>query len=114
MTTRQQKKYYQNKLPKIIASLRRGYKPQKIILFGSMLNPQNQSNDIDLFMIKNTSVARLGKRATEASSYLPFKDIPVDFLIFTPSEIKEQTYRGNVFLTEILQKGKTLYEEKIQ
>lgn len=105
--------YNQKKLPTIVESLKKGYKPEKIILFGSMLNPHDSSDDIDLFIVKNTQQTRRGKRASEAWSCLPFKDVPVDFLIYTPSEIKREIKRGNVFIAEILQKGKTLYEEKV-
>ncbi len=100
---------YINKLPEIVEALKKGYKPEKIILFGSMLEAGKQSHDIDLFLIKNTSVERLGKRATEAWNSLPAKDIPVDFLIYTPLEVKDEIKRGNVFISEILQKGKVLY-----
>ncbi|MCL4382237.1 MAG: nucleotidyltransferase domain-containing protein [Patescibacteria group bacterium] len=103
------KEDYLKKLPQIVAALKKGYKPEKIILFGSMIDSKTQSNDIDLFLIKKTLVSRLGKRATEAWSCLPAQNIPVDFLIYTPSEVEYEINRGNVFISEILQKGKVLY-----
>ena len=113
MSLSQIKSHYHKKLPKIVESLKKGYKPQRIILFGSMLRPHAKSNDIDLFIIKETDEERRGKRAIKAWSTLPFKDVPVDFLIYTPSEVKRELDRENVFIAEILQKGKVLYEEKI-
>lgn len=109
MTLQQRKKNYQLKLPKIVAALKRGYKPEKIILFGSMLSKKQVSNDIDLFLIKKTDTYRLGKRAREARKFVPFSDVPIDFLVYTPEEIKNELARNNVFIGEILQKGKTLF-----
>ena len=102
------KKRYQNELKKIIKALK-PYKPEKIILFGSMLNPNQQSNDIDLLIVKETKVSRLGDRANEARKYLPDRGIPVDFLVFTPQEIKHELERENVFIAEVFKKGQLLY-----
>lgn len=113
MTYKSVKHYYQKKLLQIVQALKKGYKPEKIILFGSMLDSRVPSSDIDLFIVKNTKKVRRGKRATEAWSYLPFKDVPVDFLVYTPLEIEQEIKRGNVFIAEILQKGRILYEEKV-
>lgn len=106
------KKLYQKNLLPIVESLKK-YKPEKIILFGSMLYSDSPSNDIDLFLIRRTRVARLGDRAREARKFLPDQRIPVDFIVYTPEEIKHEIKRGNVFITEILEKGKILYEEKV-
>jgi len=101
------------KILKEIVERLRAYKPEKIILFGSMLSKKREGNDIDLFLIKKTRLARLGKRANEARKFLPDQSLPVDFLIHTPLEVKREIKRGNVFIAEILEKGKLLYEEKI-
>jgi len=106
------KKSYQKEIPKIVEALK-AYKPGKIILFGSMLYPNRLSYDIDLFLIKKTKFLRLGERAREARGFLPDQRVPVDFLIYSPEEIKQEIARGNVFIAEILEKGRLLYEEKI-
>ena len=107
MTRTQQKKYYQAKLAKIVEYLKNGYKPEKIILFGSMLDPKKQSNDIDLFLIKNTNLKRLGDRAQEAEEYIPFNDIPIDLIVYTPKEVSQ--FRNESVLLHEVFKGKTLY-----
>jgi predicted nucleotidyltransferase len=58
-----QKQDFQRQLPKIIEALKKDYRPQKIILFGSVLDQNQESHDIDLLLIKNTPPARLGWRA---------------------------------------------------
>lgn len=107
------KSFYQKELPKIVRSLVKGYRPEKIILFGSLLTSK-YPNDIDLFIVKKTHLARLGDRANEAREYLPDPTIPVDFLVYPPEQIEHELNRGNVFVAEILEKGKILYEEKNQ
>ena len=109
---RKVKKYYQKEIPKIVEALK-AYKPEKIFLFGSMLDSRKQSNDIDLLLIKKTGFSRLGEKAREARTYLPDQRIPVDFFIYSTEELKHEIARGNVFIAEILEKGRLLYEEKI-
>lgn len=103
------RKKYQQELKKITQKIIEGYKPQKIILFGSMLDLKRESNDIDLFIIKDTKLSRLGDRANEVRDYLPDQKIPVDFLVFTPKEIEHELERENVFIAEILEKGRLIY-----
>ncbi|MBM3209471.1 nucleotidyltransferase domain-containing protein [Candidatus Shapirobacteria bacterium] len=106
------KKSYQKEIPKIVNALK-AYQPEKIILFGSMLDLTKPSHDIDLLLIKETDLSRLGERAREARAYLPNQQIPVDFLIYSTEELRRELARGNVFIAEILQKGRLLYEEKV-
>lgn len=108
-----QKKAYDQELKKITQQIVIGYKPKRIILFGSMLERQKESNDIDLFIIKKTNLPRMGNRVRAIRKFLPDQRIPVDFIVYTPQEITREIKRGNVFIAEILEKGKLLYEEKI-
>lgn len=98
---------YLSKLPRIVAALKKGYKPEKIILFGSMLKPNSLSNDIDLFLIKNTTTKRLGDREREAREYLEFNDVPLDLIVYTPQEVEK--YRATSVLLHQIAKGKVLY-----
>lgn len=95
------------KLPHIVRALKKGYKPEKIILFGSLASNNSKANDIDLFLIKNTTVKRLADRAIEAEKYLPYPEIPVDLIVYTPSEVRRYADQS-VLLHEVF-KGKTLY-----
>lgn len=112
MAKAKSKKLFHQELLKIVKALK-AYKPEKIILFGSMLYTDKPAHDIDLFLVKETNFSRLGERAKEARKFLPDQRTPVDFLIYTPQEIKNEVNRGNVFITEILEKGKILYEKKV-
>jgi len=105
------KKKWQKEINKVVKALR-AYRPEKIVLFGSMLDPKCEVNDIDLLITKKTTLPRLSERARIARSFLPDQRIPVDFLIYTPQEIKREIERGNVFLAEILEKGKVLFDHE--
>ena len=107
MTARQRKKDYLEKLPQIVAALKKGYKPEKIILFGSLLDEKRPSSDIDLFLVKKTTLKRLGDRAVEARKYIPFPEIPVDLIIYTPEEVER--LKGNSIMLHQVFKGKVLY-----
>lgn len=111
MTTSNQKLTYQKELKKIVQALVRDYRPEKIILFGSLLNSK-QPNDIDLFIVKKTKLQRLGDRANQAREYLPDPTFPVDLIIYTPEEVKKAEKIGSVLLPQVY-KGKVLYEQEI-
>ena len=107
MSTQQRKRAYQQKLPQIVEALKKGYRPEKIILFGSMIDPNRPSNDIDLFLVKKTSLARLGDRANEAREHIPVPELPIDLIVYTPEEINR--YQGESVLLHEVFKGKVLY-----
>lgn len=97
---------------KIVDEIRRGYRPEKIILFGSYAYGQpTKDSDIDLFIIKETDRPRW-ERFVEVSKLL-FKisnDMSVEPLVFTPAELGERISIGDPFILEILQKGEVLYD----
>lgn len=97
---------------KIVGEIRRGYRPEKIILFGSHAYGQpTKDSDIDLFIIKETDRPRW-QRFVEVSKLL-FKisnDVSVEPLVFTPEELRERITIGDPFILEILQKGEVLYD----
>lgn len=98
-------------LPGAIERIVSKLKPQKIILFGSYAygNPTPDS-DVDLLVIMNTK-AREIDRFLAVSNLLYPRQFPVDILVKTPKEIKEESHKkGNFFLREILTKGKVIYE----
>jgi uncharacterized protein len=98
-------------LQDVIARLAAGYRPQKIILFGSQAyGKQEADSDIDLLIIKE-SQATPYERAIEMRRILrdPERRIPIDFIIVTPAELQERLQRGDQFLEEILNQGKVIY-----
>lgn len=101
-------------LPQAIKRLVFELKPEKIILFGSYAygNPTPDS-DVDLLIVMKTRAKYIDRYVVVSNVLIP-RDFPVDILVKTPKEIKdEEKKKGNFFLREILTKGKVLYEREI-
>lgn len=87
-------------------------KPKKIILFGSYAYGRpNKNSDLDLFIIKDTSLS-LAKRYSSVSDALFPRYIPMDFVIRTPNEVKSRLAGFDPFINEVMTKGKVLYESQ--
>jgi len=94
----------------VVKDLKIGYKPEKIILFGSLIqNNISENSDIDLMIIKKTNKDPW-TRQQEADRYISH-GFPIDFLVYTPGEIKERLKSGDPFVKEILKNGKVLHEK---
>lgn len=88
------------------------FNPLKIILFGSYgWGIPRADSDVDLFIIKETSVRRID-RARAVRKIIFGLEAPIDILVYTPEEIKRRLVFEDPFISEILTKGKTLYEAK--
>ena len=85
--------------------------PEKVVLFGSYArgNPAKDS-DLDLLVVKQTDLPR-PERGKEARRSLRGMKIPVDLLIYTPAEVKENLGIGQSFLSQVMAEGKVLYEQ---
>lgn len=94
-------------LPVIIAQ----YKPERIILFGSLATGRvSETSDIDLVIVKKT-----GRRPIERQKELVRlvqPEIATDFFVYTPQEFaKGMREKPHFFATEILGKGHVLYDK---
>ncbi len=88
----------------------RTFHPQKVILFGSYAygRPHIYS-DVDLFVImaSRESMVKRMIRVREVAD-VPF--LPMDVLVYTPSEVRARRAIGDHFIEEILTRGKVLYQ----
>jgi predicted nucleotidyltransferase len=87
----------------------RTFDPEKIILFGSYAsgNPVPES-DVDLFIIMNSNKPSWEK-SIEVSLALKHT-FPIDIIVKTSEEIDKRLNAGDFFISDILKKGKILYE----
>ncbi|MBI5789602.1 MAG: nucleotidyltransferase domain-containing protein [Candidatus Schekmanbacteria bacterium] len=100
----------ENLLSEIVSRLKTGFKPLRIILFGSYAYGQpNQDSDLDLLVVVNTPERGI-KRYSLVSKLLEPRKIPIDIIVKSPDELSEQLTGFNPFLKEILEKGRVLYE----
>lgn len=98
-------------IDKIVRQLVEGYKPEKVILFGSYAyGNQNADSDLDLLIIKKTS-ERFIDRCIKVRKLVsdPKRSIPFQPIVLTPHELEERLAVGDQFITEIVTQGKVLY-----
>ena len=83
--------------------------PDKIILFGShAYGTPHEGSDIDLLIIKDTNLP-LNKRTAEIRRSLRGIGVPLDLVVYTPSEVEKYKNNKFSFLGKIDQHGKVLY-----
>lgn len=98
-------------IPLVVEKIRKGYKPEKIILFGSYAwgRPGSES-DIDLLIVKKSrkpfhkrwaEVCRLVSDVRRGVAFSPF--------VVTPAELSERLSCGDPFFKKIMEEGKVLY-----
>ncbi len=99
-------------LDQILRILTAHYRPEKIILFGSMANANvREWSDLDLVIIKETTQPFL-QRLKEVA-LLCRASVGVDYLVYTPAELAQMMAEKNPFiLQEVLRRGKVLYERE--
>ncbi len=99
-------------LERILLTLAAEYRPEKVILFGSMAQAAvGEWSDLDLVIIKDTSQPFL-QRLKEVA-LLCRAPVGVDFLVYTPGEFAQMIADRNPFiLEEVLRRGKVLYERQ--
>jgi predicted nucleotidyltransferase len=109
MVKRDLPRKYQSEIRKLTEVIAKEYKPEKIILFGSMArNQANEDSDIDMLIIKKTKkrkVERIGEVLNLVDYSFAFEP-----LILTPEELRERQNLSDFFILDILREGKVLYE----
>ena len=97
-------------LERILLTLVTEYRPDKVILFGSMAQSSvGEWSDLDLVIIKDTPKPFL-QRLKEVA-LLCRAPVGVDYLVYTLDEFAQMIAERNPFiLEEVLRKGKVLYE----
>jgi len=106
------------KITKVILEMaekiKKEYKPEKIILFGSFAyGMPTRDSDIDMLIVKRTKKKSMDRWFTlKKLCQDPNRGIPFSPLVFTPKELKYRLSLGDYFIKEILEKGKILYERK--
>lgn len=85
------------------------FKPDKIILFGSHASgTPHADSDVDILVVMPTRNER--QQAFRIRCEVPAQ-FPMDLLVFKPEYVKWRLAERESFLTEIVTKGKVLYEK---
>ncbi|MGB9006822.1 MAG: nucleotidyltransferase domain-containing protein [Candidatus Aminicenantales bacterium] len=104
---------YLNKktLNKITDRIIRSFPIKKIILFGShAYGRPRKDSDIDLFIIMESN-KRPSERRIAISRLFKDREMPMDFIVKTPAEIRARLAVGDHFVKAVLAKGSVLYEK---
>ncbi len=98
-------------LEQIMHTLTTQYQPEKIILFGSMVdNSVTAWSDIDLLIVKETQLPFLQRLKKVA--LLCRAAVGVDYLVYTPDELAGMIEDQNPFILDVLKTGEVLYEQR--
>ncbi len=97
---------YIRKLCKRIAE---AYHPEKIILFGShAYGKPTPESDVDLLIVMDYE----GRPIEQTLKIHRELDIvtPVDVLVYSPKEVDERLQDGDMFIVDVMRRGKVMYE----
>ncbi|WP_293150669.1 MULTISPECIES: nucleotidyltransferase domain-containing protein [unclassified Microcoleus] len=98
-----------NKILELSAAIANQFKPEKMILFGSYAygNPTSDS-DVDMLVILSSEGNNFRKTWEILSKTQP--KFALDLLVRTPAEIEQRLAWNDLFVREIIEKGKVIYE----
>ncbi len=99
-------------LSKIIDYAAKVTEPERIILFGSMPNGSaNVFSDIDLLIVLKNTLAKKDI-AAKIANYTRELSLKADVLVYSESEIENESHKANSFVAAILKSGKIVFENK--
>lgn len=85
------------------------FHPSLVVLFGSFASGDiNEGSDVDILVVADFKEGFLDRIKTLMD--LNRFQIPIEPIGYTQSEFEEMKRKGNLFLTEVLEKGKILFE----
>lgn len=104
------KSQFDEEIRNIVEQLIRLYKPEKVVLFGSLAEGKvHQGTDIDLFIIKS-DVPELGvDRIRQLDELIKYR-LATDFIVYKPEEFEKRLKSDDPFVKKIIKEGKLLYE----
>lgn len=104
------KEQFDKEIQSIMKQLLHLYKPEKVILFGSLAEGKiNQGTDIDLFIIKSEVPESGVDRIRQLDKIINYR-LATDFIVYKPEEVEQRLKLGDPFVKSILEEGKVLYD----
>ncbi len=108
-TVNERKRIPDQVIQEIIRRIAERFSPKKILLFGSYASNQPKpESDLDLLIVLDTSIREI-QQALEIRQYINV-DFGLDLIVITPDHLARRLELGDFFLSEIIEKGKVLYE----
>jgi predicted nucleotidyltransferase len=104
------KELLEKNLNSVVSALIAKYKPEKIILFGSLAKDDvKEMTDIDLLIVKDTRKPYTD-RIREVIGLCNY-NVGIDFIIYNPQELAEMIKTQSFVRNEMIKKGKVIYEK---
>ncbi len=100
-------------IQEVVEEIKKGYDPEKIILFGSYAyGKPTPDSDIDLFIVKDTDKRRVDRFVdVRRLIYQPGRRISISPLVYTPEEVEKRLEMGDDFVDEVLARGEVVYAQ---
>ena len=91
-------------------AIAREFKPRRIVVFGSYAygRPTNDS-DVDVMVVMPFSKRRRTRPSLAIRQRIA-AGFPVDILVREPAEIARRLRSGDSFITDVIRRGKVVYE----
>jgi len=97
----------------IVNKIVEGYKPDKIILFGSYAyGTPTEDSDIDLFIIKDDNRKRVDRFCEVRKISRDVTGVSIMPIVFTNEELEKRLKLEDDFILEIVNRGRVVYERK--
>ena len=105
------KRKFKEEVKRLVNQLIKEYHPEKVILFGPLLEKNKSPRDIDLFIIKKNPPHLGVDRVRELDRLIKYK-IATDFIVYTPEEVKKRAKLGDPFVKAVFENGNVLYAKE--
>ncbi len=101
---------YESALRQAVERIATGFRPDKIILFGSRARNQGRpDSDADLLVVMAVNGSRR-QQAVQIDLALTGIPIPIDLLVVTPDDVAKHRETAGTIIHEAVREGKVLYE----
>ena len=103
------KEDFEREVQHILDQLVRDYRPERVILFGSLVSGRiTEGTDIDLFIIKRDVPVHGVDRIREIQRMVKYT-LATDFIVYTPEEVEKRLAVKDPFVLHAIHEGKVLY-----
>jgi uncharacterized protein len=106
---------FERTLAMIVEAVRRGYDPERIVVFGSHARGEAKAgSDVDLLVVKRTDAGQVDRIIAVSRLLREYRRAPYrlafDILVQTPEELQALLAMGDSFTREVVREGRVVYE----
>ena len=98
------------KIQRYCEAIAAAFQPRRIILFGSHANGKpTEDSDVDLLVVMRKA-RRLGRHPAASIRMKVRSDFPVDMLVRDEREVARRIREQDLFMLDVTEKGRVMYE----